>query len=154
MWKLLVCRVTCSLLLLTLLAQHSRSDEPPWGDTLALDGGGYWHARLLVTTTNHGESALDGFPVDLQIDSKNSLTAPLVGTPCSAIRVTDAVGVELLFQLYGPDGEPADKGNIQPGSRVVFPVACRAGDRHQLHLLRQSGSRASARLFCGSCWSG
>ena len=101
------------------------SNATDWQQPLALDGGDYWQARLPVTITNAGTNALEGFPVALTIDSDGT-TAPLVGREAREIRVTNEIGTEMLFVIYGEGGDAIEEGPIPAGATIVLPVECEA----------------------------
>ena len=84
------------------------SNATGWQQPLALDGGDYWQARLPVTVTNAGGNVLEGFPVALTIDSDGA-TAPLIGREAREIRVTNEIGTEMLFVVYGEGGDAIDR---------------------------------------------
>ncbi|MBL7044200.1 MAG: carbohydrate binding domain-containing protein [Pirellulaceae bacterium] len=114
-------------LLLLLVAVAPDGFAADWHHPLYLDGGGWWQKRIPVHVQNQTDVALAGRPVLLEIGDETGQAA-LVGSRSDAIRVCDAQGIEMLFALYGPDGDAVIEGPIPAGGTLVVPVECPAKD--------------------------
>lgn len=94
-----------------------------WHHPLYVGGGGNWHQRIGVTVSNQGSRSYSGRPVSLRIGSGPG-AVDLAGADARAVRVVNGEGVEVLFSLLGPDGEPHRDGTILPDSSLAIPVEC------------------------------
>jgi len=117
--------VLCVLLLSTNNSHGSTTD---WHHPLYLDGGQWWRTRIPIQVQNKTDVALAGRPVVIAIGD-GAGQAALAGQRAEAIRVCDGQGVEMLFALYGPDGERIDEGPLPDDGTLVIPVECPANDR-------------------------
>ncbi|NOX56853.1 MAG: DUF4091 domain-containing protein [Planctomycetes bacterium] len=97
-----------------------------WHHPLYLDGGGYWRARVPVHVRNGLGRDVAGEPLALTVGRKDGQIA-IDGQAAQAVRVCNAAGVEMLFNLIGPDGRPLSEGPIPAGSTLTIPVECPAG---------------------------
>ncbi|RKY01960.1 hypothetical protein DRP77_08675, partial [Candidatus Poribacteria bacterium] len=116
------------LFLLLLLPSLS-----PWHHPLSYDGKGYWTIRLPVLVRNTGDRPLRGSPVRLEI-RKGDETSVLIGQPVRSIRVVTEEGVELLFDLIDPEGEPKREGAVAEGDAIVFPAEVGAGSEARVYI--------------------
>lgn len=67
-----------------------------------------------------------GEPVTVAIGG-GTQQADLVGVQVEALRVCDDAGVEMLYNVIGPDGDEVHAGLIAEGSQLVLPTQCAAG---------------------------
>ncbi len=109
------------LLLVVCLAGLGAAAE--WHHPLYLDGGGFWKGRIPVVVHNRGTRAVEGEPVALAVGS-GAGEAALSGKDAQPIRVVNEQGVEMLFALTAPDGDPITRGPIPAGSTLVLPAEC------------------------------
>ena len=72
---------------------------------------------------NDGDCELLGRPVGVKVGAGHG-TAVLSGAAAEAVRVCNEQGVEMLFDVVGPDGESVVVGPIQEGSSIVIPAEC------------------------------
>ena len=93
---------------------------------LCLGSGGYWRSRIAVEVQNDTARDAQGAPVAIPIGSAPGELA-LVGEAAEPVRVVDAEGVEMLFAIDGPAGEPIRTGPIPSGTTLTIPVECPAG---------------------------
>ncbi|HID23885.1 MAG TPA: hypothetical protein EYP14_16005, partial [Planctomycetaceae bacterium] len=96
-----------------------------WHHPLYLDGGGYWRARVLLRVRNRLQRDVAGEPLALTVGRKAGQIA-IDGQAAQSLRVCNAAGVEMLFNLVGPDGRPLSEGPIPAGSTLTIPVECPA----------------------------
>lgn len=92
-----------------------------WHSRLALDGGGWWRARLRVVVHNEQDRPAQGDPVAVPIGSQPG-QADLVGQRAESVRVCTAEGTEVLLAIEGPDGSPVTRGPIPGHSTLIVPV--------------------------------
>jgi len=114
-------------LLLLLVPVAPDGFAADWHHPLYLDGGGWWRQRIPIHVTNQTDAALAGRPVLLEIGDRNG-QATLAGNRADAVRVCDAQGIEMLFALYGADGQAVTEGPIPAGGVLVVPIECPAND--------------------------
>lgn len=103
----------------------SHGTEAAWHHPLCLDGGQSWQTRIPIQTENRTETALEGRPVAIDI-GEGAGQAALAGQRAEAIRVCDANGIEMLFALYGRDGERIAEGPVPDDATLVIPIECPA----------------------------
>lgn len=99
----------------------SGREAAPWHTRLALDGGGWWRARVQVVISNDQERPAQGDPVAVPIGSQPG-QADLVGQRAESLRVCTAEGVELLFALQSADGTLMARGPVPSGSILIVPA--------------------------------
>lgn len=99
---------------------------PAWHDALYADGGGWWYGRVRVVIRNRSDRDARGHPVAVPIGPDEGQAA-LGGKRAEAIRVCNARGEELLFDVRDGQGELVKEGPIPPGSTLVVPADCPAG---------------------------
>ncbi|MFW6161703.1 MAG: glycoside hydrolase domain-containing protein [Planctomycetota bacterium] len=97
-----------------------------WHHGLARPGGGYWQARVRVTVTNEAGQDAEGRPVEIRVGTGKG-EVPLAGWRVAALRVCNAEGAELLWELLGADGEARREGAVAAGDRLLFGVEAEAG---------------------------
>lgn len=95
----------------------------PWAESLALDGGGAWAARIAVEIENNSPQAAAGETLALPVGDKAG-QVPIVGQPVGKLRVADAQGNETLFSVLDPVGMPLTAGTVPNAASVVIPVEC------------------------------
>jgi hypothetical protein len=96
-----------------------------WHHPLYLPGDGYWQTRIEVQATNHTDQALEGRMVSVRI-GRGPGAADLAGQPVERMRACTASGVEVLFAVAGPDGQPVTMGAATDGGTLTLPVDCPA----------------------------
>lgn len=104
------------LFLLLLLATIPALAQTNWHHPLYLDGGGYWNLRAKVTFSSAAE--LKGTPQVLAVGDK----LPMAGAEARGVRVINANGKELLFNIMSADGAPRHEGKIQNGDQLTIPL--------------------------------
>ncbi len=97
-----------------------------WHSGLYLGNGGYWRQRVRVDVRNEMDRGATGEPVALRIGS-GAGEADLAGAAAEAVRVCDAGGVEMLFNVIAPDGRQVARGPIPAGGTLAIPIECAAG---------------------------
>jgi len=97
-----------------------------WHHPLYLDGGGCWRRRVRVEVRSDMDADAAGEPVAVRI-GRGAGEADLVAAAAGAVRVCDANGVEMLYAITSPGGEPIVRGPIPAGSVLTIPAECRAG---------------------------
>ncbi len=105
--------------------------EPAWHGNLFLALGDVWRARAPVTVTNTGQSELLGAAVDLKVGAGAGELA-LTGARARDLRVCDDDGIEMLFDLRGPDGVRLTDGAVPAGSTLTVPAAVKPGQTQRL----------------------
>ena len=117
------------LLLASAQAQPSPASgsapTAPWATGLCLGNGGDWHQRLRIVVSNETDRPLVGEPVEIKIGSGNG-QADLVGANADALRLVNDAGIELLWTLTGPTGQPVLRGPIPVGAALALPAECPA----------------------------
>jgi hypothetical protein len=94
--------------------------------TLYLANDGWWQSRIRVDVQNDMAQEATGAPVSVAIGS-GAGEADLVGAAAESVRVMDAAGTEMLFEVYGPGGEPVRSGPVLDGGSLTIPAECPAG---------------------------
>lgn len=90
-----------------------------------LANGGYWRQRIPIIIRNDTDRPAAVEPVPVRI-GKGKGEADLVGARAEAVRVCDAAGTEMLFDLTAPNGQRIVQGNIPAGSVLTIPAECAA----------------------------
>lgn len=108
------------MLLLTAGVPGAAAD---WHHPLYLSGGDYWRCRIPIRVINESSQTLQGVPIEVPIGAGPGQAA-LVGADATSLRLCDASGRELLFDLLGPDGGTLRQGPIPPGGVLVIPADC------------------------------
>ena len=104
---------------LALTASMAAAATAPWHHDLSHANGGYWRARAAVTVSNNAGSDAQGRPVEVDVGA-------LEGLPVAALRVCDAEGSELLWDLLDAQGQPKREGALAKGDRLVFGIECKS----------------------------
>ncbi|MCX7824551.1 MAG: carbohydrate binding domain-containing protein, partial [Verrucomicrobiae bacterium] len=91
----------------------------PWHHPLYLANGGYWPRRVAVTIQNLADAAVAGEPVPVQ-------AAVLAGAHIESLRVCNAAGQELLFDVRDLRGRVKRKGALAGDDQIVVPAECGA----------------------------
>ena len=119
------------LLLQPELAPAGEGSPPdpaqPWLQTLCLGNDGWWRQRIRVVVRNNSDQPLAGEPLEIKI-GKGDGQADLEGTSADALRLSNEAGVELLWAITGPAGQPVRRGPIPSGS-VLDPASRMPGTR-------------------------
>ncbi len=97
-----------------------------WHHPLYLPGGGYWRSRIRIEVTNAMDRDAQGLPVTVGV-GKGDGRADLAGAAAEAVRVCDATGAEMLYDIRSPAGSAVTRGPIPPGGTLTIPVECAAG---------------------------
>ncbi|MCS6858866.1 MAG: DUF6067 family protein [Abditibacteriales bacterium] len=97
--------------------------ETRWHHPLYLANDGYWRQRVQVVVRNDADRAVAGEPVTVKI-GRGVGEINLVGTRAEAVRVCDAAGAEMLFDLTAPNGQRIAQGVIPSGSVLTIPAEC------------------------------
>jgi len=113
------------LIVVVLSLSLSAMAATPWRHPLYLDGGGWWQGRVAITVQNDRATPAEGEPVSVRIGTADG-EAALVGQALREIRLTNSDGVEMLYAVNGPDGNPLADGPIPAGSTLVLPAECPA----------------------------
>jgi len=111
------------LSLLSLVAAGLSDSQ--WHHPLYLANDGYWRQRIPVVIRNDTDRPAVGEPVTVRI-GKGEGEADLVGARAEAVRVCDAAGTEMLFDLTAPNGQRIVQGTIPAGSVLTIPAECPA----------------------------
>ncbi len=96
-----------------------------WHHPLYLANDGYWRQRVQIVIRNDTDRPVAGEPVPVKI-GKGEGDADLVGARAEAVRVCDAAGTEMLFDLTAPNGQRIGQGTIPAGSVLTIPAECPA----------------------------
>ena len=96
-----------------------------WHHPLYLPGGGYWRSRIRIEVTNAMNRDAQGLPVTVGV-GKGDGRADLAGAAAEAVRVCDATGAEMLYDIRSPAGSAVTRGPIPPGGTLTIPVECAA----------------------------
>ena len=94
-----------------------------WHHPLYLGSDGFWRKRVAVTVRNEMDRAAVGEPVQVRI-GRAAGQADLVGARAEAVRICDAAGTEMLFDITDRGGEPVRRGAVPPGGAITIPVEC------------------------------
>ena len=108
-----------ALLLLALASAGPATVAAPWLETRYLAGGGWWPLRVPVTVENPGDAAVAGEPVTMN-------AAVLAGQRVESLRVCNAAGQELLFDVSDASGGPKRSGIMAADDRITIPAECPA----------------------------
>jgi hypothetical protein len=103
------------------------SGATAWHQSLSYDGGGYWPVRVPIDIQNTTGAALDGSPVRVTLSAADA-TAALIGRPVASVRVVEAAGAELLFDIAGRDGAPKRAGNLAAGDVLTLPAEAKTDE--------------------------
>ena len=104
---------------LALTSAGVASAAAPWLDTRYLAGGGCWPLRVPVVIENPGDAAAAGEPVTVVV-------AALAGERVESLRVCNAAGQELLFDVSDAGGCPKRHGRLKADDRITVPAVCPA----------------------------
>lgn len=113
--------------------------QVPWHTDLFNAGDDLWRTRTAVELRNTGPGALKGYPVAIPVGTGEN-AIDLVGAPAGELRVCQADGAELLFDLRGPDGERIEDGPIPAGATLSVPLAAEAGGSQTVYIYRDNPS--------------
>jgi len=116
----------CCLLLL-LSAPLLAAD--PW-HTLVLGGADVWRLRVPLTLTNRSAGNVAGQPTNVRI-GRYAGHLDLAGRRAQDVRVCDAAGTEMLFDLRTDAGR-LSTGPIPDGATLVVPCTAPAGATQRL----------------------
>jgi len=137
------------LVALSLTTVNSHGSEAVWHHPLHLDGGQSWQTRIPIQIENKTGTALEGHPIAIDL-GEGAEEAALAGQRAEAIRVCDADGIEMLFALYGPDGERIDQGPVPDDGTLVIPVECPANDTSVYYVYFNNPAAGRLPDFLGS----
>ncbi len=112
-------------LIVALAATASAAVAADWHHPLYLGNGELWAQRVPITVTNDMDRDVEGEPVAVNIGT-GAGEANLVGAMAESIRVCDAEGAEMLYDVTGPGGAYIRSGPIPAGSTLTIPVECAA----------------------------
>ncbi|MDD3587364.1 MAG: carbohydrate binding domain-containing protein, partial [Thermoguttaceae bacterium] len=102
-----------------------------WNDQLSCSGMGVWQNRLEFSVLNKTIHPFDETPVTIPIGTTLSTNGqpslPLVGVAAKSIRLCDATGAELLFELNDAQGIAIHEGLLTPGCSLTLPVTGEPG---------------------------
>jgi len=134
----------------SVLAACSVGAAPaPWHHDLAQAGSGYWRTRVAVTVSNSTGTDAEGRPVEIRVGTKPG-ELPLVGRDVVALRVFNAKGGELLYDLVAANGEPKRTGALAAGDRLVFGVACKTGAKAVSYVYADNPEAGAVAEFLGA----
>ncbi len=105
----------------------------PWNQSLSYDGGGYWPLRVEIEIQNTTGAALDGTAVHVKISAGDG-TAVLIGQSVASVRVVQAGGAELLFDIVGADSAPKLAGKLAAGDVITVPAEAKAGENPTMYI--------------------
>ncbi|MHC5035328.1 MAG: hypothetical protein ACYTFZ_09855, partial [Planctomycetota bacterium] len=111
---------------LAVCCAASPAGAQEWHHPLYLANEGWWQSRIRVDVQNDMAQEAAGAPVSVAIGSGVG-EADLAGAAVESVRVVDAAGTEMLFEVYGPGGEPIRSGPIPDGGSLAIPAECPAG---------------------------
>ena len=94
-----------------------------WHHPLSPGNGGLWRQRVEVVVTNPTDRAMAGAPATVRVGRGDGET-DLVATEAQGVRVCDARGVEMLYDLATPDRRSLRHGPIPAGAELTLPVEC------------------------------
>ena len=121
----------------------------PWHHDLSHANGGYWRTRVAAVVSNDTGSDVAGRPVELRI-GKGQGEAPLVGQAVAALRVCDAEGGELLWDLLAADGTLRREGTLAEGDRLLFGVECKSGAKAVYFVYADNAAALPVAEFLGA----
>lgn len=106
---------------------------PAWHHPLYLGNGELWRQRVEVVVTNRSDQAAAGTVVTVKIGRREG-EADLVGAEARAVRVCNAQGEEMLYELATATGQPLRSGPIPEGAELSLPVECPARSQATYYL--------------------
>ena len=115
-------RVPLAALLLALTSAYANAGEP-WRHPLSCARGGYWRSRVPVRVENISGQDLTGHAIELPV-GRGPQQIDLVGRRADAVRMCDAKGNELLFDVRGPVRESRRGALLAAGDTLQFCVDC------------------------------
>ncbi|MHB9076996.1 MAG: carbohydrate binding domain-containing protein [Pirellulaceae bacterium] len=116
-----------SLLAITAGLCITPAQAASWHQGFCLGNGDTWRSRLPIEVRNATGREVKGEPVRVAV-GRGPQQADLVGAQVEALRVCNDAGLEMLYNVVGPDGEEVHAGPIADGSQLVIPAECAAGD--------------------------
>lgn len=116
-------------LLPLLLTAFAAFAADPWPADLFNAGTDIWRARVAIDGSNQSAGPLRGFPATV-----SAAEAGLVGAQAQHLRVADAAGTEMLFDLRDADGRRLDAGRIPAGAKLTVPLTAEAGGTQRLYV--------------------
>ena len=97
---------------------------------LCRSGDGDW-TRVVRVVVTPGATDFKGRPISVPIvggaGSSSKAALPFVGERVESLRVCDATGAELLFNVRTASGETLYKGAVPEGAALTFPATVPAG---------------------------
>ncbi|MEW6355069.1 MAG: glycoside hydrolase domain-containing protein [Planctomycetota bacterium] len=99
------------------------ADESPWHLRFYKAGKGYWKGRVRVDVRNTSERKIEGDSISLTV-GKGDGRLDLSGEEIKALRVCDAQGEELLYELLDTQQRPKTIGALADGDTLAFAVEC------------------------------
>ncbi len=105
----------------------------PWNQSLSYDGGGYWPVRVPLEIQNTSGAALDGTAVHVTISTADG-TSALIDLRVASVRVVEAGGAELLFDIVDADGAPKHEGKLAAGDVLTLPAEAKAGENPTVYI--------------------
>lgn len=105
------------------IGSRGGAGEPIWHHPLYLGNGELWQQRIKVVVTNASDRAVAGSVVTVKI-GRGEGEADLVGAEAREVRVCDARGQEMLYELVTAAGRPPRSGPIPEGAELSLPVEC------------------------------
>ena len=96
-----------------------------WHHPLYVGNGGIWRQRVGIEIRNEMDREALGEPVALRVGTGPG-EADLIGVPARELRVCDADGMEMLYDIAGPEGQRITSGAIPGGSTLTIPAECPA----------------------------
>ncbi len=101
------------------------AEDLPWADSLVADGGDDWRARAVLELANHETRAIEGEAFQVTV-GRGQGQVDLVDARAETVRVCDALGRELLFDLSDARGAARRRGRLAAGDRLSFCIECAA----------------------------
>lgn len=104
---------------------------------LCRSGGGDWSRVVRVVVSGAGASDLHrviSAPIKGNYASQEKGAFPFVGERVESLRVCDAEGAELLFNVRDASGKILYKGAIPEGATLSFPANAPAGDASEFYV--------------------
>ena len=115
-------RTFSAVILASLVAGAFVHAAQPWRHRLSYPRGGYWRVRVPVDVRNTSDRDFEGEPVRLRIDKLG-----LADQAAEALRVVDAQGHELLFDIRDANGGFARAGKLTASDTLFLRVDCTQG---------------------------